>query len=450
MEGGSVLGGILADAPEGVNRALPWTLLYMAIFLIRPWERLYPSLQAVALEKVIALVVLVRVVVGKGNRFKMNRAVIGTVAFLFCIAVATAMSCDPGVSWIELSKVLKYSVYAACILMVCNKAKDLRAWTTGWVLVMAAYQAKSLWEYAFHGRGVYRMGFWRLIGIEDTYSDPNTLAAKTILVLPFLVVALRLEKRNWMKIVLGLAFLQAMAVVVLTGSRAGMIACAVFIVLTLATTSAHWKALAVLGVLVGMTIVMLPKQIALRYETLVDPKQNEAAYESAMGRWKGFVKGIELFQRRPVTGVGPGVFPRSHLYVGRLRGELIGLQPHNLAGQVLGETGAVGAIGLIVLLGTLFSACWVVRRGGSRQRKRPWRRPPPGLSAPETHAEQVTDLGIVREIVGAAAQSLVLMLVFGIPGHNLYEYNWFWLAAVIGAGEWIYFEGSRSEVSRPA
>lgn len=410
----TLLGG--GDGP--VNAAVPWLALYMGVFLIRPWESLVPSLQAIPFEKVVALVVLARVFVGREWRWRRGSIPWAAAGFLAALLVATALALEPGRSWATTSQTAKTALFALAMWGAIRRPADMRGLALCWVGWMALYQSKALWEYAMHGRGVYRMGIWRLIGIETTYGDPNTFAAKTVLVMPFLLALWRTEQRRWLRWVLAAAAVQSVAVVVLTGSRAGLIGLAAWALAAFWSSRRRWRAALALGAAALVLVIWIPDPIVERYQTLLDPELNKSAHESAEGRRIGLLKGWALFKMRPLAGVGPNCFTISHLYLGRLSFEVVGLQPHNLPGQLLGETGLIGLVGFAA-----FCAACLGTWGRARHRLRRAAR-----SARGDPAERLA------ELVDAAGASFLLMLLFGVPGHNLYEYNWFWLGAFLGAG----------------
>jgi O-antigen ligase len=159
--------------------------------------------------------------------------------------------------------------------------------------------------------------------------------------------------------------------------------------------------IALLAIAATLAWISLPQDRQNRYLTLIDPSYGPAnAQVSAEGRTQGFYDGLALWRAHPALGVGPGVF-------GIATGK--GPQAHNLYGQVLGELGTLGAAAFgLVLLG--FVANNIERRRVLRQRP---------------------DLGdtFSARLIQSVTVSIVLLLLMGLAGHNLYSYRWLWLGA---------------------
>ena len=84
---------------------------------------------------------------------------------------------------------------------------------------------------------------------------------------------------------------------------------------------------------------------------------------SSNNRWTWWTEAWHVFTNDPLSGKGPGTFDLSHRLL--RRNELDALEPHNLAVQLLGETGIVGfLLGLGAALAGLSVAARAVRRAG--------------------------------------------------------------------------------------
>ena len=74
-----------------------------------------------------------------------------------------------------------------------------------------------------------------------------------------------------------------------------------------------------------------------RFVTIVDPSVGPSnAQTSANSHWQFFLDSLNLFEKYPITGVGPANF-------GAAAGH--GMQPHNLYAQTIGELGTLGIFG---------------------------------------------------------------------------------------------------------
>ncbi|MCU0223437.1 MAG: O-antigen ligase family protein [Acidobacteria bacterium] len=398
---------------EYPNRAVPWLLAYMAVFLIRPAETLFPSLQAVPFERIVAIVLLARVLLGNELRWKPRLPLVAMILFVAVLGLATLFAMDPTLAWQQYEKTLKIAVFALCASLVLNSRADLVMFASGWIAIMAAYQVKALQEYFLHGRGVYRMGFWRLIGIEDTNGDPNTFAAKSLLLLPFIVAMLQLTSQRRNRLLLLAAVGLVVTVIVLTGSRSALVVGVFYAVVLLLTSGRRFATGLVLVAVFAVGAALLPAAIALRYRSIVDPTVNRSAEESAQGRISGLKRGLHLFLQRPVLGIGPNCTVISHREYDKYMPETFGFQTHSLLGQLAGETGSFGIAAMTLLCASIAAT--------SRRLKATFRGADDGPDR------------IPVVLAAACTTQVLLCIASGAFGHNAYEYNWLWLAALASA-----------------
>ena len=127
-----------------------------------------------------------------------------------------------------------------------------------------------------------------------------------------------------------------------------------------------------------------------------------------MGRVEGLLAGIEMFKAYPVTGIGIGNFIPYRM--GHL--DRVSLEAHNIVGQVLGETGLLGAATFCAVVSIMLLNCYRIRRL-SRQ-------------SPSKTAD------ILSGFAFACQNAIFLLMIEGMFFHNLLRFNWLWLAAFSG------------------
>jgi O-antigen ligase len=134
---------------------------------------------------------------------------------------------------------------------------------------------------------------------------------------------------------------------------------------------------------------------------LVDPSYGPAnAQESAESRQVFFKQAVELWQRSPLLGFGPDSFRIA---------SGTGMQTHSLYGQLFAEVGLAGMITFgAVLMCFVLNARDIARCYAGI----PW-------------AERGFPFWLSTSILVA----VVLLLVQGLGGHNLFRYNWLWFGA---------------------
>src|SRR5262249_35584940 len=165
----------------------------------------------------------------------------------------------------------------------------------------------------------------------------------------------------------------------------------------------RFKALAAFAVAAPLSFVALPESLQTRFETIINPDVGpKNAEESGQGRIEGLTKGFELWQASPLTGVGPGAWrPPTRSKI----------ESHNLYGQLMGETGALGVSAFVFLLGCF----WMNLRAVKRAR--------------EYSPDARTDfLFLLPTAIGV---SVFLLLFMGNFGHNLFRFTWLWFGGVL-------------------
>jgi len=284
---------------------------------------------------------------------------------------------------------------------------------------MAAYLLKSEYEFFVHAPPVYRMGLRRLIGTETAYGNPNSVAASTVLTLPIAWFLWRVRKTitgtwpgRWRTLfslsLVGYALL-AISALVLTNSRSGIVTFTAFVLAIAISTGKLSTRLYGLGAAILFIAVVwsvMPEENRNRIRTIWDPDAGPATAEvSAQGRIEGLKASMAIFKKHPATGIGVGNFVSYR----EANVDGVALQPHNMVGQMLAETGLVGTVAFLFLVGPLLVNCRRVRQAAKG-------RPEPLLD-------------VLSKLASACVLSLALLFLSGLFGHNLLRFNWLWLAA---------------------
>ena len=408
-----------------------WVLIgYMFLFIHRPFE-IWPTMGDIHLERIYMVGALLFAAAWPAKRWIPNWQHLAYVAF--AVVIMICWFCSP---WMEhgeetVENFLKILVFYVLIVLAVHDAKSLRLLLLGFLGVMAVYMLHSLREY-LGGRYAYRMGFARMIGVDKAMGDPNTFAASILYTLPFVVPFWKtsgrqtrvtgeevsgesvqmmvqhspltsIESRESTPPALMRFFLAgyvslSVVCIGLTGSRSAFVGLLLWGMIMVARSRWRWG-LAVLAL--GCIPVLwgaLPDSLQNRFETIVNPEVGPAnARESAQNRLEGLEIGLNLWSQYPATGCGPGAWKVA---TGRK------IESHNLFGQLLGETGTIGALAFAgILLGF-----WLNLR-------RIWR-------LYRQHPEWGRDF--LYHISTAIGMALFLLLFEGNFGHNLFRYSWLW------------------------
>ncbi len=333
---------------------------------------------------------------------KVNFA-IALIAFAMIVSTVMSPYIPSPLDWATLQNWLKYLAFYLLVMTSVHKEKDLKILISAFLICFFLYMFHSYREY-LNGRYVWAMGTRRMIGVDNTMNDPNSFGASVVYFVPMLLPFIVLIKKKWMWLFVLGYFLLSVRCVQLTGSRTAFVMLAVLIVGAVLCSKYRIKLIPLMllgGVILWAT---LSDNLKDRYMTLIDPTINESATDSADGRLRGLVDGIALWQRSPIWGIGPD----CHGY-----GTGEGFLSHILYGQIPGELGTLGILGFLGLL-----ACFLVNHLQMREHYRFLERR--GRGAEGLYCYRVS----LAVVIG-----VLMLLLFGIGGHNGYRYNWVWFAA---------------------
>jgi O-antigen ligase len=381
---------------------------YMWLYVHRPFE-VWPSLGAMQLERGYMLVMILVWLVSPGKTFRANRLHVALLFFSVVTVVAWLLSpyADKPGCLDVIENYAKVAVFYFLVVTTVRDEKGLRLLVLMFLGAVGLYMAHSILEF-INGRYQWRQGIRRMIGVDVTYADPNAFASTLLYTLPMLLPFwLERPRRIPRTLIIGY-LLAALGCIMLTGSRAGFAGtCLAAFILVIGSAKRKGQALLVgctLCVAGGLVLlVALPEELQNRYLTLVDSSRGPAnAQQSAEGRLDGFMYGIRAWEQSPLLGHGPASFPYSTNRGG---------QAHNLYGQVLSELGVLGAMGLLAMVVCFFWNWYEARRRALAET---------GVPITSNFAYQVS------RVVGI---NVIMLLIMGWAGHNLFRYNWQWLAA---------------------
>ena len=374
-----------------------WLLIgYLFLFIHRPFE-IWPWLGDLRIERVYMLGLLAVWLIAP-KRFLPNRLHLAYAGLACAFAVAWLAS-----PWAEQGQIVvenwfKVLVFYVILVTTVFDERGLKRILTGFLAVMTLYMLHSLREY-LGGRYTYRMGIARLIGVDQSLGDPNSFGASIVFALPFVTAFWKAEVggRIGKAALLGYVGLSVLCVL-LTGSRSSFLGVILWFGLLILGSQRRWFFLLTFVFAAPFVFLALPESLQTRFETIIDPSVGPAnARESGQGRIIGLLTGLELWAANPLTGVGPGAWRPA-------TGSTI--ESHNLYGQLLGETGSLGAVMFLAMLLAYWSNFRRIRQ--IRQAVPEWRN------------------DLLLQIPSAVATALLLLLFLGNFGHNLFRFSWLW------------------------
>jgi O-antigen ligase len=186
--------------------------------------------------------------------------------------------------------------------------------------------------------------------------DPNDLAMALALALPMAWYLAMTHRRPVVRWVCGIYVPICVVSIGLTGSRGGMLATIVALMiapLTMVRLSPGRRAVAIFVLIISgaLAVAYLPETVIARLATTGSEFEGDL---SIGGRYKLWVAGLYAFLDRPIIGYGPGAFkPAIMPQLGRLA-----QVAHNSYISVLVEEGLVG----FVLYGFMILTVWMAIR----------------------------------------------------------------------------------------
>jgi O-antigen ligase len=370
---------------------------YMWLFIHRPFE-VWPWLGTFHIERIYMLLTVVCWLFSGRIRWISNRL---NVAFALLVAsvLASAIFGALAPCLVDAEDWLKITVFYVLVTTTVRGKEDLKRLLVIFLVVFGLYMMHSTREYIC-GRGHYAMGTWRMVAVDVTLGDPNSFAGSMVCALPLLYPVWFLATRRWHRLLLMVYLCLSIACVLLTGSRMGFAGLCALVLGAILLSRHRVKYLFFLAVCSPLIWMMLPEDRQNRFLTLIDPtKGPKSAQESAEGRTHGFINGLKLWRENPLFGVGPG-------QTGKSTGE--GTQAHNLYGQVLGELGTFGAAAFLMVIVSYVKNWWEIRKLIR--------------AAPSTNP-------FLNALSDAIMAAILLLLLMGWGGHNLFRYTWLWYGA---------------------
>ncbi|MCX5799984.1 MAG: O-antigen ligase family protein [Candidatus Eisenbacteria bacterium] len=394
----------------------PALLLFMLLVAVRPQEGIV-QLEPLHVERLCAVLAAVGwgFQVAAGRRFwPVSR---GIASWLLVFVVVCFLSVFTAVwklgaatAWIEL---LKLGVLAFLTSQMVNTPRRLFVFLSVFALGHVWMAAESLRLYYSVGYNYTAMGIVRATTDSLSRGDPNSLAASLVLAVCFGLYCIGANRNLFWRLCWLGVICAGSVVVVLTGSRSGMLG-VLFLLFYMWITHKRRMLTGIIVMLVAVGAwVAMPMQYKERFLTIFEFQKNASAAESAMGRIEGLRVGSQMFMDRPLLGVGIGDFGIAHGMIYSPPQNRNWFEAHNLLAQVGGET---GILGLIAFAGFVIVCMRGAARAGSL------------LSSVDTPEAKG-----ISAVCRACLAAYWLLLLLGLFGHNMMRYNWYLNAAIVSA-----------------
>jgi len=319
-------------------------------------------------------------------------------------------------------RVIKFAFLTYFMAVMIESPNQLR-WFLAIFLFSVFYITLEAFQGLLSGGLVWQsQGIMRLHGAVPIYMHPNSLSGVAMGSLPYVVFLFRHVKYWYLKLALLGGTGTALVCIVYSGSRTGYLGLIAF-VLWWWFQSEKKVRFFLLALVLGVAVVnILPQQYIERFESITGEEKEGASKASRILILKD---AWTVFLENP-AGVGVASFPAVRMKrFGRFQ------DTHNLYMEVatnLGIQGLIIFIGLVVVVLKQHRKAFFSFRKQKRQLDVVLAGrsvPRPALKATKSHYE---DLVFLADTAKAAGGFVVIRLVLGAFGMDLYEVYW-WFAS---------------------
>ena len=209
----------VAGTPSGEK--VRWTIVFVAflayIFAITTYRLPIGNLAMIAGLAGIAL---------QRDAFRFPRLLIWFGAFILWCAIGYVRTLYPAPTWDRLVDLVKLWAVVLVAVNALRSRAHIRFFSVFFLGCFALYPLRgAFFNYFFYRSTLFGRAIWNYV-----YSNPNDLAALAILQLAMVAALLSLERRGWVKRAGQLGVVLLPLLVLMTQSRGGFIALALFAV----------------------------------------------------------------------------------------------------------------------------------------------------------------------------------------------------------------------------
>lgn len=353
-----------------------------------------------------------------------SRPIIWCILLLFgAMIVQLPLAGDPEVARrIFNDRVFKFALTGYLIAAMVESPNTVRWFLAGYLFAIF-YVTLEATQGLINGSLMWEnQGIMRLHGAVPMYGHPNSLGGVAMGALPYVIFLFGPFRRKLFRIGLLAVGATSVACVIYSGSRTAYLGL-LSLFLWWYFQSRRKGRFVMVAVIVGATALqLLPHQYVQRFESIGG---EEAEGHSKDTRLEIMRDAVTILGEHPL-GIGVASFPAvRNLRFGRSQ------DTHNLYLEVATNLGVQGLIVFMCLVGALLisfrhSAFAFRSQKGRLQRLARQRPLPPGLMARIRSHDR--DLALCLSTAQATAGFIIVRLVLGLFGMDLYEIYW-WFAS---------------------
>ncbi len=454
MESSAVGSGPYRLMALRLNRYVEQPLPVMGVFLLfvvawyMNWGARRGFFAAMRFELILGVFLLVAcsVLLARAKlSFSRSAAVLGAGgALLVMMALSVPFAADPvQANFIFLERgVIKFSMMAFFIMVMVQSPRTLL-----WFLLAFLFACFYVTQESVQGLisgGLYwqNQGVMRLHGAVRMYAHPNSLAGVGMGVIPFVVFLFPVVRSWFIRAGLLAVLSTSLICVVYSGSRTAYVGIIGFLIFWWAVSPNKLRFLAASIVLVAAVYPTLPEQYRDRFKSITG---QEAEGRSKDARILILRDAWEIFLENPL-GVGLASFPA-------VREERFGRNQdtHNLYFEVATNLGIQGLMTFLVFIFVLFRTNYLSYRYYSsrlRTMDAVLRRRRLDQASRRAIGRFRGDLQLLGAVIKAVSGFVIVRLVLGLFGMDMYEiYWWFALGLTVALANMAHSVGARARMA---
>lgn len=386
-------------------------------------------LGAIRLEFVLAVSLLLLAMVTPRQRPAVRCDLYKYVAWFFlALLIEIPFSYNVDYSWtVFVDRVVKFACMAFFITVFVRSPKALRFFIVAFMLAWFKMGQEGLLGQITGSLVWENQGVMRLHGVTGNYQHPNSFSGFGLGMLPFIYYLFPVANK-WGKAFLLVMLVFSVTIVLYTGSRTGYVGFLLFALFVFWKSKYKLKFL-LAGVILGaVAMPFIPQQYIERFESITG---QEAEGHSKMRRMEILQDAIIIFAEHPF-GVGVSAFPtvRQERF-GRLQ------DTHNLYLEVATNLGIQGFIIWTLLIVAIFRNIRRLAVDLEGQLAALSKKILPEIGAksgsgPESLiVRQIADVKLMRAMLYAVSAYVVVRLVIGLFGMDLYEIYWWFAMGIV-------------------
>jgi hypothetical protein len=411
------------DDYPGTNKAILLLFCgYVIIWYLQIGYRM-PALGRIRFEFIYAAFLTLIAMMSPQNKLDLSCPITKfIIAYFICLIIQIPFSHNFAQSWdVFVNRIVKFAFMAFFIICFVKSPRDLVFFLCAFMLACMKMGQEGFIGQLTGSMSWYNQGIMRLHGATPLYGHPNSFTGMALGTLPFVYYLFSISPK-YIKVLLSVQLVFAINIIIFSGSRTGYVGI-IILVLFIFIKSNKKKNLLVLGTVIFMfSFQFIPEQYAGRFETIF-------TQEDKVGRSTELRKGVikdawEVFVTYPF-GIGVGAFPS-------VRRDMFGRtqDTHNLYLEVATN---LGIQGLIIFFLFVFKMLKLLNKLEHDLLVQIDRLQNDILE--KDHDEDVrirkkthlSELCFMKMTCCAVSSFVVLRLVLGLFGMDLYEIYW-WFA----------------------